>query len=212
MHIVVDTPPDFREQVLEYKIRQIDAVLFTHSHADHIFGFDDIRRFNTIQECLIPAYASPETLADLKRIFSYAEQEAIHGLYRPQVEFREITEPFNVGGIKVESLAVPHGPISALGFIFSAEGRRFGYFPDCMEMSDNAIKRLGNLDVMILDALKHHPHKTHMSVSESVKALKKINAKQSYLIHMCHELDHEETETNIPDNMFVSYDGLEIVL
>ena len=211
-HIVVDTSPDFRAQALDFLIPRVDAVLFTHSHADHIFGLDDIRRFNTIQGCSIPAYASPDTMADLKRVFGYANVEETPGVYRPQIDFREITGPFKIGDIEVETLPVPHGAKPAMGFVFIAEGHKVAYFPDCQEMSRQTIEKLKGADIMILDALRHRPHKTHMTLEESLKALSLISAKQSFIIHMCHDLDHEKTQNNLPASVYVSYDGFEIHL
>ncbi|MFC1497736.1 MBL fold metallo-hydrolase [Verrucomicrobiota bacterium] len=212
IHIVVDTTPDFREQALEHKIPRVDAVLFTHSHADHIFGFDDIRRFNTMQDSVIPAYAYDEALVDLKRIFDYIGTEKVPGHYRPRIEFKEIKGPFDIGKIHIIPLEVKHGPKPTLGFVFLAEGKKLAYFPDCREIADETMEKLVGADVMILDALKHTLHKTHLTVQESVGLLQRIGAKQSYLIHMCHELDHEETEKNLPDAIRISYDGLEIIL
>lgn len=206
--VVVDTPPDFRAQALAFKLPRVDAVLFTHSHADHIFGFDDIRRFNTIQNCVIPVYAAEATLADLRRIFDYIGKKAPPGLFRPRVRFKTISGPFKVGGIHVYPLPVLHDPKPTLGYRFEAEGRTLAYVPDCRKMPDDTVEKLKGVDVMILDALRHRSHSTHLSVSDTVSMLKRIGARRSYLIHMCHDLDHEETQKNLPDSIFVSYDGL----
>jgi len=208
LHVIVDTPPDFREQALAFNLLRVDAVLFTHSHADHIFGFDDIRRFNTIQDSVIPAYGSKGTLDDLERIFDYVHYEEMPGLYRPRIEFKEISGPFDLGDIHVDPLPVVHGSKSTFGFLFEAEGRRIAYVPDCHEMADDIVDKLKGVDVMILDALRHRPHKTHLTVKDSVEVLKRIGAGQSYIIHMCHDLDHEETQSSLPGSIHVSYDGL----
>ena len=209
VHLVVDTPPDFREQALAYKIPRVDALIFTHSHADHIFGFDDIRRFNTIQGCVIPAYGSADTLRDLRRIYDYVnEAENPHGLYRPRVEFREITGPFAVGGVRVDPFPVEHGSETTLGYRFEEAGRTFAYAPDCVRIAEAHVRKLEGVDVMILDALRHRPHTTHFTVEASVGALRRIKAGRSYLIHMSHELDHGETQKGLPESMHVSYDGL----
>jgi len=208
-HVVVDTTPDFREQALKHNLARLDAVLFTHSHADHIFGFDDVRRFNTIQKAVIPAYASPATVADLKRIFDYVHNgEDVPGTYRPQIDFREISGPFDVGQIRVEPVSVGHGPKPTLGYVFRSEGKSLGYVPDCHRMDEEAVQALQGLDVMVLDALRHKPHATHLTVGDSVAILKRIGARRSYLIHMCHDLDHEETQRGLPAGVEVSYDGL----
>lgn len=207
-HLVVDTSPDFRMQVLTNGVPRVDAVLITHAHADHVLGFDDIRRFNTIQKCIIPVYGSPETIADMNRIFDYVHKDHLPGLYRPCVEFHEVTDTFEIGPFKIEPLTVPHGPKHTYGFRFEAEGKTFGYFPDCHEMPDETIQRLQGLDVMVLDALRHREHSTHLTVEDSVSTLGQIGAAKSYLIHLCHDLDHEETQKTLPEYVFVSYDGL----
>lgn len=211
-HIVVDTTPDFRTQALAFGIVRVDAVLLTHSHADHILGFDDIRRFNTLQECVIPVYGSPETVADMNRIFDYVHRDHPPGVYRPQVEFHKVADPFEIGKARITPMSVPHGPKQAYGYRIEADGRALGYFPDCSEMSDDTVSRLKGLDLMILDALRHRPHATHLTLEKSVELLKRIGAGRSFIIHMCHDLDHEETEKSLPESIHVSYDGLTVEL
>jgi phosphoribosyl 1,2-cyclic phosphate phosphodiesterase len=208
-HLVVDTPPDFREQALRARLPRVDAVLFTHTHADHIFGLDDIRRFNTIQNGVIPAYASAESLADLTRIFDYVlEHDHPHGTYRPEIQFNEIAGPSQIGAARVTPLNVVHGRETTLGFRIEAGGRTLGYVPDCHEMPAATADALRGVDVMILDALRYRPHSTHLTVDESVAILHRIAAPRSYLIHMCHDVDHADAQRRLPAGMFVSYDGL----
>jgi len=208
--ILVDTPPDFREQALEYAIPRIDAVLFTHSHADHIFGFDDIRRYNTIQDQIIPAYGNAETIADLRRVFNYIGKDHVVGFYRPRIEFKTVEGPMSIGALNILPLTVTHGNRPTLGYLFEEHGSRLGYVPDCSEMPDETVEMVKGVDVMILDALRHRPHRTHLTVENSVGLLRRIGAKQSYIIHMCHELDHAETEASLPPGIGVSYDGMTV--
>lgn len=208
VRLIVDTPPDFREQALEFRIPRVDAVLFTHSHADHVFGFDDIRRFNTIQNEVIPAYASAATVEDLKRVFSYFGQERIPGTYRPLVEFRVVREPFRVGGVAIRPLEVDHGDQPAYAFLFECEGRTLGYAPDCSGMSAATVNALRGIDVMILDALRHRPHPTHLTVAESLRLLERIGAKRSLMTHMAHDLDHAATQRDLPCWAELAFDGL----
>ncbi|NQU40801.1 MAG: MBL fold metallo-hydrolase [Lentisphaerae bacterium] len=207
-HILVDTTPDFREQALAHHLPRVDAVCFTHSHADHIFGFDDIRRFNTIQDQVIPAYAAPDTLADLQRVFHYISTERIPGFYRPRIAFNSIDGPFDIGTVQVTPIEVSHGPNMILGYRFDAEGCSLGYVPDCSAMSTEAISQFRHVDVMILDALRKTPHLTHLTLTDSLALLKQIEPKRAYTIHMCHDLEHAETEDSLPENVYVSYDGL----
>lgn len=206
---VIDTP-DFRQQVLDFEIERVDAVVFTHAHADHIFGFDDIRRFNTIQQSVIPAYAERETLIDIQRVFSYiGTQPSPLGLYRPLIEFREVTGLFEIGDVTLTPLHVVHGN-KMTGYLLEHEGMRIGYVPDCLTMPAETIKALQKVDVMILDALRYRPHPTHLCVRESLTLLEQIGAKQAYLIHLCHDIDHAELEANLPEGVAVSYDGMRV--
>lgn len=210
-HIVVDTPPDFREQALAYRIPRVDAVLFTHSHADHIFGLDDMRRYNTMQNAVIPAYGNAETLADLRRIFDYVHgAQPTPGVYRPRIDFCDMPESLGIGPLRVTPLPVVHGPKPTLGFLFEHNGCRVGYVPDCHDMPEPVLEQLVGVDVMILDALRHRPHITHLTVEQSVALLTRIQPKRAFLVHMCHDLDHEETEAALPSGVRLSYDGLTV--
>jgi len=207
-HIVVDTTPDFREQAIDNQVPRVDAVCFTHAHADHIFGFDDIRRYNTIQDEVIPAYANADTIENLLRVFNYIGTEHVVGHYRPRITFHVVDQPFNVGEILVTPVEVQHGHNTILGFRFDCEGRSIGYAPDCSAMTDAAIEAFRGIDVMILDALRLRPHLTHLTLEDSTALLQQIAARTSYIIHLCHDLDHEETQAKLPESCYVSYDGL----
>lgn len=208
-HLIIDASLDFREQALTFQVPRVDAVLITHSHADHIFGLDDVRRYNTIQNAAIPVYASPGAVRDLRRIFDYAlVDQPPPGVYRPRLEFAEVSAPFQVGSVAITPIRVPHGEADTYGFRLEAEGRSLGYVPDCKRMDEETVGRFQGVDVMVLDALRHRPHSTHMTVAESVAALRSIAARESYLTHMCHDLDHEQTQVGLPAGVFVSCDGL----
>ncbi len=207
--VLVDTPPDFREQALAYRLPRVDAVLFTHSHADHIFGFDDIRRYNTIQRDVIPAYAGESTLQDIRRVFNYISTESQPGAYRPQIDFRLISGPLTLGqGLTIEALPVVHGPAPTHGFLFTAGQSRFAYVPDCKIIPPETLVRLKGVDVMVLDALRHREHATHLTVAQCLGYLAQIGASRSFLIHLCHEVAHAELASSMPDGVSVAYDGL----
>ena len=208
-HIVIDTSMDFREQVLAHHVSRIDAVLITHSHADHIFGLDDIRRFNTLQGAMIPVYGSAGAIVDLKRIFAYVDQSVPEpGVYRPRLSFCPVKGVFPVGPATVEALPVLHGRTETYGYRLDWEGRSLGYVPDCKEMPDHTVARLAGVDVMILDGLRHRSHPTHLTVEGALSLLARIGPKKSYLTHICHDLDHEETQESLPPNTYLACDGM----
>ena len=210
--ILVDVPPDFREQALTFNVPRVDAVLFKHAHADHVFGFDDIRRFNTLQRKVIPAYADPETLADVRRVFNYiGNRPSPQGLYRPLVDFIEVPGPFQVGDIRFTPLDVQHGR-KMTGYLMETGTLRVGYVPDCHEMPAATVRRLVGVDVMILDALRYRPHPSHICVEESLALLAQIAPRAAYLIHLCHDLDHDALAGALPSGVRVSYDGLRVRL
>ncbi|MDD2235646.1 MAG: MBL fold metallo-hydrolase [Kiritimatiellae bacterium] len=209
-HVIVDTCPDFREQVLTFQVRRVDAVLLTHSHADHVFGFDDLRCFYAMQGAPIDVFGSRATLDFMNRTFAYVHQDHLPGASVLRANFREVTEPFQVGDTRVTPLPVRHGTWTVYGYLVESGGRRIGYVPDCNEMPDTVIERLKGIEVMVLDGLRHRPHPSHFAVEEAVQVLQKINAGRSYLTHICHEIDHEETGARLPEGIELAYDGLTI--
>lgn len=209
---VIDTPPDFRQQMLDFRIERLDAVVFTHAHADHIFGFDDIRRFNTLSGKVIPAYGDSETLEDVRRVFNYiGNRPSLQGLYRPLVDFVEVSGPFQVGDVRLTPLDVQHGR-KMTGYLMESGALRVGYVPDCHAMPAETVKRLAGVDVMILDALRYRPHPSHICVQESLALLEQIAPRTAYLIHLCHDVEHDALEGALPSRVRVSYDGLRVRL
>ncbi|MBP5319578.1 MAG: MBL fold metallo-hydrolase [Kiritimatiellae bacterium] len=209
---VIDTPPDFRQQMLDARIERVDAVVFTHAHADHLFGFDDIRRFNTLQNAEIPAYAVPETLQRIQTIFDYIGRvPPANGLFRPRIRFEPVEGPFMIGDVRLTPLDVEHG-VKMTGFLLEHEGRRVGYVCDCKRIPDATMALLRDLDVMVIDALRERPHPTHMCVEEALACLAEIGARRSYLTHLSHDLDHETLSARLPEGVAVSYDGLRVAV
>lgn len=207
---MIDTPPDFRQQMLDFKIERCDAVLFTHAHADHIFGFDDIRRFNTLHRRVLPAYAEPETMADIRRIYNYIDDKPSHqGLYRAQIAFCEVSGPFQLGDVKIVPVLVEHG-VAMTGYVLEHHGRRVGYVPDCHSLSPETVAILKGVDIMILDCLRYRAHPAHLSVEESLAYLEQIQPRKAFLTHLCHDIDHATLEATLPPHIRVAYDGLTI--
>jgi phosphoribosyl 1,2-cyclic phosphate phosphodiesterase len=203
--LIVDMTPDFRQQALRHRIRRIDAVLFTHSHADHILGFDELRRFNTMQGGLIRAYANAEAWAVLKRSFYYA----FDGLPRlgggvPQVIDVDVTAPFAVDGVRIVPVPVWHGELPVLGFRMGG----FAYVTDCSRIPDASWPLLEGVDTLVLGALRDEPHPTHFTVAEALDAIARIAPRCAYLTHMTHELGHATTSARLPAGVELAYDGL----
>ncbi len=206
--ILIDTPADLRAQALRFNVSRVDAVLLTHEHADHIFGFDDLRRFSVLYGIRIPVFGSPETLRSMRSKFSYIFEDTVWKNTVPQVEFVDVIESFGLNGLTIEPVYVPHGPMKAYGYVLREEGRSLGYFPDCSKVDDALAGSLAGLDIMILDALRKTPHLTHLNLEESIDALQRIGAKRSFITHLSHELEYTEISETLPAGIEMAYDGL----
>ncbi len=209
-HLLFDTPPDLRDQVLTFGVERVDAVFITHPHADHIFGFDDIRRFSDLQKAHIHVYGSPETIASMRVKFDYVDKPSHSFGGVPRVIFTEMTAPVEVGGAKVTPVPVMHGEESIYGFLVEADGKRLAYIPDCSGIPDKSFELLQELDVMILDGLRPGKHATHFSIEECVEHLQRIGAKRSFLTHLTHNSDHDALLAILPVGIEVPWDGLTV--
>jgi len=202
--ILVDTSTDLRQQALTYGLTRVDAILFTHSHADHVMGMDEVRRYNILQKSPIRAYADARTANDLKHTFSYAfDPPAQKGGGVPEVDLSLIDGPFAVDGVSVTPVPILHGQRPILGFRFG----RFAYLTDCSAIPDTSWPLLEDLDVLVLDALRHRPHPTHFNVQEAVAAIARIRPGRALLTHICHDLPHVETNRALPPGVELAYDG-----
>jgi phosphoribosyl 1,2-cyclic phosphate phosphodiesterase len=211
-HLVFDTPPDFREQVLTFGVERVDAVFLTHPHADHIFGFDDVRRFSTLQKQHIPVYGSPETMRQMRSKFDYVDKTSHSFGGVPRVHFTDQTDPVSVGDVVITPLPVRHGEEIIYGFRIDGSGKRLGYIPDCSQVPGETLERLANMDVMILDGLRPEEHPTHFSINECVEMLAKIGAKQSFITHLTHNSEHHDLQQRLGEVVTVPWDGLKISL
>jgi phosphoribosyl 1,2-cyclic phosphate phosphodiesterase len=204
--ILVDTSADLRAQALRHKLTRIDAVLYTHSHADHILGLDELRRFNTLQKAPIPLYGDDRTLADLRRIFSYAftpPREPGHE-YVPRLAPFVLDGPLSVAGAEVRPVPVLHGARTILGYRFGG----FAYLTDCCAIPDASWPLLEDLDVLVLDALRLRPHASHFSLDQAVETATRIAARRTFFTHMAHDLGHADTCARLPAGMALAHDGL----
>ncbi|MFA5864637.1 MAG: MBL fold metallo-hydrolase [Phycisphaerae bacterium] len=205
--IIIDTTPEFRLQCLANNITRVDAILYTHTHADHIFGLDDLRRFTAMQNQKIPCYGSPKTIKTLKTIFPYAfGHTGIVYSEIPNLLDVEVTGPFEFFGKTIIPLELCHGWDKVLGFRIE----NIAYCTDCSEIPPAAMDQLHGLDILILDALRYTPHPTHFNLDQALIAAQKINARKTYLTHIAHEIKHADLETKLPANIFLSYDGQQL--
>jgi phosphoribosyl 1,2-cyclic phosphate phosphodiesterase len=203
--ILVDTSTDLREQALVNRITRVDAILFTHSHADHVMGLDDSRRFSQMQKGVIPCYADAATIESLKKTFYYVfDPRTEKGGGLPQIELHAIDGPFAVGGVAIQPIPLMHGSRSILGFRFGD----FAYLTDTNHIPDATWPLLTGVKTIILDALRHRPHPTHFSVSEALAAVERMQPQQAYLTHICHDLPHVATNESLPKGVQLAYDGL----
>jgi len=208
---LVDTTPDLRMQALRHQLRHLDAVIFTHSHTDHVAGFDDLRRFCEISDRPMPIYASSRTLVDLRRMFYYAfdGEHSFRNYVRPDPH--EIDGPFQVGSVEIIPVEVPHGRMKVQGYIFARAGRKLAaYFSDCNQVPPEVIKQILEIPVLIIDALRHQPHPSHLSLSEALEISLTAKAKNAWFTHIGHDLGHQETENLLPPHVRLAYDGLRL--
>ena len=209
--ILVDTTPDLRQQALRENLDHLDAVLFTHPHADHIMGFDDLRRFCEIQGGPLPIYGSAETLAQLQRIYFYAfnPSKLVPGYVH--VAPHVITGPFELGGLEMTPLPVPHGSVSTLGFLFSRGGRKLlAYLSDCAAVSETIRAIISGVEVLIIDGLRDKPHPTHLTVSGAVEVAAAVAAQRSFITHQTHEKCHADRMRDLSAGIEVAYDGMKL--
>jgi phosphoribosyl 1,2-cyclic phosphate phosphodiesterase len=205
--ILVDTSTDLRAQALVNNIRRVDAILFTHTHADHVFGLDDVRSFNQLQRSSIPCYASAATARALRQMFTYIfEPPAQRGGGLPQIALFNIGGPFTLGDAEIVPVRVMHGRLPVLGFRIGA----FAYLTDCNAIPDESWPLLEGVRTVVLDALRHRPHSTHFTVAEAVEIVARLGTERAYFTHICHDLPHAETCAQLPAGVELAYDGLVI--
>jgi phosphoribosyl 1,2-cyclic phosphate phosphodiesterase len=203
--VLVDAGPDLREQALRRDIRRVDAILFTHGHADHILGIDDVRRFNSLMKQPMACYGDTQTLDDIRKTFHYVFDPATpKGGGLPALALTDVDGPFRAGALDVQPVPLWHGTRPILGYRFG----RFAYLTDCNRLADEAWPLLTGLDVVVIDALREQPHPTHFSLNEAIETARRIAARQTFFTHMCHHLQHEPTNARLPAGMALAYDGL----
>ena len=206
-NVVIDTTPDFRQQALRAGMSRLDAVLYTHSHADHMMGLDDVRPFNFIQRERIPIYAYPDAMDTIRNCFSYIFSNQKTESSVPKIEANLFgIDPIDLFGLAFTPLRLNHGRGTTHGFRFGDAA----YLTDHSDIPEESIALLQNLDVLFLDALRLNPHPTHTTLDRAVQWVEQLKPRRAFFTHMCHDLGHERTESRLPEHVRLAFDGLRI--
>jgi phosphoribosyl 1,2-cyclic phosphate phosphodiesterase len=204
--VVIDTSPDFRQQALRQGLDRLDAVVFTHDHADHIFGLDDVRVYYLRHKIPIPIYADERTMASIRRVYKYIfDQDYPYGGLA-KLDPHIIDGPFDLWGESLIPLQVFHGSLPVLGFRFG----RAAYVTDFSNIPESTAALLEGLDVLVLDALRREPHPSHSTVEQSLKWVERLKPHRAFFTHIAHELSHETTNATLPSLVRLAYDGLSL--
>lgn len=210
-HILIDTPPELRLQLIAAGASRVDAILFTHDHADHVHGIDDIRALSDQRDVPIDMYGPADSIARLVNRFAYIFDDSIRplpGTSKPEGRAHPIPagKTFRIGDVDVTPVSVPHGPATVYAYRIGS----LGYITDAKELPEDAVRAFRGVDVLVLNALFRTPHPTHLSVSEAVSAAKKIGARQTWLTHLTHRTGHAELEAELPPGIAPAFDGLTV--
>jgi phosphoribosyl 1,2-cyclic phosphate phosphodiesterase len=204
--VVIDTTPDFREQAIREQISQIDAVLYTHTHADHILGIDDLRPLSYHREGKIPLYARPEAADFIRNMFRYIFDADYKFGGLAQLELKPVAGKFDLFGVAIDPIPVIHGETEIFGYRFGSAA----YLTDFSRIPESSFPQLQGLDVLFLDGLRHKPHPTHSTVENSIRIADELQAKRVFFTHICHDLPHAATNAALPPHVRLSYDGMKL--
>ena len=206
LSVLVDASPDLRAQALAFDVRRVDAILFTHAHADHVLGLDEVRRYNALQRMPIPCYGDAQTVAEIRRTFAYVFNPPQEGGGVPRIELFRLEGEFCLGRHTFVPVPVMHGSQRVLAY----RAGSFAYVTDCSEIPDASWPLLDGVQVLVLDALRHRPHPTHFSLAEALEAIARLRPRAAYLTHICHDLPHAATSASLPAGVQLAYDGLTV--
>jgi len=204
--VLIDTTPDFREQAIRENIAQVDAVLYTHTHADHILGLDDLRPLSYHRAGKIPLYARPESAEFIRNMFRYIFDADYKFGGLAQVELKPVDKTFELFGANVEPIPVIHGDTEIYGFRLGS----MAYLTDFSSVPESSLAMLQDLDVLFLDALRYKPHPTHSTVQQSLKIAEQVGAKRVFFTHICHDLPHQATNAQLPAHVRLAHDGMKL--
>lgn len=207
-NILIDTSTDLRQQCLANNIHRIDAVIYTHPHADHIHGIDELRSFNMVQREKIPCYGNDFTIKRIKEMFNYIFLTDEKESWTPELEIFKVSSAFDLFGVKIQPVDVFHGKLNIFGYRIED----FAYVTDCSSMPDDSKEQLKGLEVLVLGALRHKPHPTHFSIQQALELVNELKPKRTILTHLSHNIGFEETNKSLPAGVELAYDGMEIVL
>jgi phosphoribosyl 1,2-cyclic phosphate phosphodiesterase len=203
--ILVDTAPELRLQAIAHGVRRVDAVLFTHTHADHTHGIDDLRIYNARQGAALPLYGSPASMADIRARFGYIfAGSTVVGGGIPMLDLHPVEGPFEVLGHTVVPIVVLHGMLPVYAYRFG----RFAYVTDCSTIPPASMALLHDLDVLILDALRHKPHPTHFNIDQALAVIDELQPRRAFLTHLTHDILHRRDSAELPRGVALAYDGL----
>lgn len=206
--VLIDTGPDLRQQALREQLTRVDAVLYTHTHADHLNGIDDLRAFCQLQRKQIPLYGNETVIEHITTRFGYTLRDPSGFWELPVLSIHHADRPFELFGLEVQPIPLKHGRCDILGYRIG----NMAYLTDVSEIPEASLAMLEDLEVLLLDCLRYKPHPTHINVEQSIAYAGLINARNTYLIHMTHELEYEELGRQLPPSMHVAYDGLRLDL
>jgi len=205
--VLIDTTPDFREQAIRESIRRLDAVLYTHTHADHLLGIDDLRPLSFLHKPgRLPLYAHPEAVEFIRNMFRYIFDANYKFGGLPRVELKPISGVLQLFGAQFEPIPIIHGDAEIYGYRFGSAA----YLTDHSEIPESSLAKLEGLDILFLDALRHKPHPTHSTVEHSLETVERLKPKRAFFTHICHDLPHEETNAALPGNVRLSFDGMKL--
>jgi phosphoribosyl 1,2-cyclic phosphate phosphodiesterase len=207
-NVLVDCTPEMRIQLVREGVLSVEAVILTHTHADHLMGMDDLRSFSMVTGKPMPVYVQERYMEDVHRVFGYAFREHPAGIEVPRFELHDMPESLDLGGLSIRTMTVMHGPAPVTALRIGG----FAYVTDVSEIPPEAASRLRDLDTLVLDAVRYKPHPNHFHFERAVEEALKIGARKTYFTHLSHDYDHDETNSALPSRIELGYDGLRIPL